>query len=64
MTSNLPLPYMSTNWIQQRETGRRNRRIIELQQGWRYAAISEDRTKMLEIEDKIREIKRHMQREA
>jgi hypothetical protein len=55
---------MSASWIKCRETGRRNRRIVELQQGWRYAGLIGDREKMLEIEDKIRTLRRHMAEEG
>ena len=57
----MTLPYMSKDFIRCREIGRRNKRLVELELGWRFAAKTGDRDKMLEIEAKIAEIKRHLQ---
>jgi hypothetical protein len=60
----MALPHMSESFIKCRETGRRNKRIVELTLGWRYAGLTGDRQKMLEIEDKIRTLRRHMAEEG
>lgn len=55
------VPFMTRSWLEQRETGRRNRRLVDLQMGWRLAAKTGDRSKLLEIEEKMRLLKQHMQ---
>lgn len=55
------LPHMTQRWLEQRETGRRNRRLVDLQMGWRLAAKTGNRAKLLEIEEKMRVLKQHMQ---
>lgn len=56
----MSIPYMSKGFLRSREIGRRNRRLVELEMGWRLAAKTGDRAKLLEIEEKMRLLKQHM----
>ena len=60
----MPLPYMSPGWVEQRETGRRNRRIVDLEAGFRYWLAAGDHEKCREIDRKINELRRNMTEEA
>lgn len=59
-----PTPRIPEGFLRAREIGRRNRRILDLQMGWRWHAAHGDTDKCREIEEKIYHLKQHMEGEG